>query len=105
LEFPVAARTDLGLKHYLAAIEPPVYLSLYKWKVSNAGLKELAGLTDLETLDLRSTKVTNEGLKELAGLRNLKFLDLRNTKVTDNGREELQKALPGCTILHSKSKA
>jgi hypothetical protein len=42
--------------------------------------------------------VTDAGLKELAGLKSLQRLDLRFTRVTYNGVAELLKALPGCNI-------
>ena len=44
--------------------------------MTDAGLKELAGLTQLQTLNLAGTKVTDAGLKELAGLTQLQTLDL-----------------------------
>jgi hypothetical protein len=43
--------------------------------------------------------VTDAGLKELAGLKSLQSLDLSRTKVTDAGLKELQKALPDCEIV------
>ena len=42
--------------------------------------------------------MTDHGLKELASLKNLYTLDLRATQVTDAGAQELQKALPKCRI-------
>jgi len=40
-------------------------------------------------------------LKHLAGLKNLESLDLTGCdKVTDKGIAELQKALPNCKITH-----
>jgi Leucine-rich repeat (LRR) protein len=68
-------------------------------KVTDAGLKELARLKQLQWLHLYQTKVTDAGLKELAALKNLHTLDLRDTKVTDAGLKELRKALPGCRIV------
>jgi hypothetical protein len=50
LDIPPTARTDLGLKHYLAAVEPPRALYLDLWDVTDAGLKELAGLKGLRGL-------------------------------------------------------
>jgi len=44
--------------------------------------------------------VTDAGLKELAGLKALESLDLREAKVTNKGIADLQKALPKCTIHH-----
>ena len=57
--------------------------------MTDAGLKELAGLKSLQTLDLGDTQVTDAGLKELAGLKSLQTLDLSDTKVTDAGLKEL----------------
>jgi len=42
--------------------------------------------------------VGNAGLKELAGLKNLQMLYVSNTKVTAAGQQELEKALPKCQI-------
>jgi hypothetical protein len=67
-------------------------------KVTDAGLKELAGLKGLKELDLDDTQVTDAGLKELAALKELKELGLFGTKVTDAGVAELRKALPTLTI-------
>ena len=49
-------------------------------------------------LGLGATKVTDVGVKELATLKNLTSLDLSVTDVTDAGVKELQKALPKCKI-------
>jgi internalin A len=64
------------------------------------GLKELAGLQQLQSLGLRGTQVTGTALKHLAGLKQLLSLDLSNTKVTetDVALKELRKALPNCNI-------
>jgi hypothetical protein len=111
LEIPPPARTDLGLKHYLAAVEPPSVLYLDLWDVTDAGLKELAGLRSLRGLSLFScmcsrtrdkqpldSPVTDAGLKELAGLKRLRWLRLNDTKVTATGVATLQKELPACKI-------
>jgi hypothetical protein len=66
--------------------------------VTDAGLKEVARLKNLQELSLYATRVTDMGLKELAGLTNLRALDLSKAKVTGAGLKELRKALPGCTI-------
>jgi internalin A len=47
---------------------------------------------------LWGTKITDAGLKELAALRNLQRLKLASRDVTDAGVEELRKALPNCDI-------
>jgi internalin A len=86
--------TDAGLKE-LAGMKNLRKLNLSgcrsddRAKVTDAGLKELAGHKNLQWLDLSYTQVTDAGLKELAGLKSLKELDLRVTKVTDAGLKEL----------------
>ena len=68
--------------------------------MTDAGLKELADLKNLTTLNLAGTQVTDAGLKELTGLKNLSELDLSGVaKVTRDGVAELRKALPKCEII------
>ena len=98
LSIPVQAQTDIGLKHYLAAIEPSSRLYLKDWQITDAGLVHIKGLTNLESLNLNGTEVTDAGLAHLKGLTNLQGLDLRRTKITDAGVAELKKALPNCKI-------
>src|SRR5207245_2591285 len=74
--------TDAGLKE-LAGLKSLQSLDLMFTMVTDAGLKELAGLKSLQTLKLNSRQVTDTGLKELAGLKNLQALSLGGTKVTD----------------------
>ena len=81
--------TDAGLKE-LAELKNLQALDLSQNNlVTDAGLKELAGLKSLQKLTLHDTKVTDAGLKELAGLKNLQTLDLSRTKVTGVRLKEL----------------
>jgi Leucine-rich repeat (LRR) protein len=73
LTIPDDARTDLGLKHYLAALETKNALYLQRWKITDAGLVHLKGLTGLQKLSLPE-------------------------QITDAGIAALQKALPDCKI-------
>jgi selenocysteine-specific translation elongation factor len=50
----------------------------------------------LQSLDLSGIKVTDAGLKALKELKNLQVLDI--DRITDEGVEDLQKALPNLTI-------
>ena len=52
----------------------------------------------MEFTDGVRVRVTDAGLKELAKLTNLATLHLGGTKVTDVGVKELQKAVPKCQI-------
>ena len=73
-------------------------LALANARVTDAGVKELAGVKTLQSLNLWNTQVTDMGLKELADLKSLRFLSLKYTQVTDAGVAELRKALPNCNI-------
>jgi hypothetical protein len=50
------------------------------------------------SLDLTDTRVTDAGLKELAGLQQLRTLRVRATQVTEAGAAELRKALPELVV-------
>lgn len=89
--------TDAGLKE-LAGLKSLESLKLGSTQITDAGLKELAGLTSLRSLDLSFTIVlTDRGLKELTGLTSLQSLAVGSTKVTDGGLKELT----GLTRLQS----
>jgi Leucine-rich repeat (LRR) protein len=85
------ARTDLGLKCYLAALKtPPESLNLTSWNVTDEGLKELINIKDdLRELNLSGCKITDAGVKELAKLSKLRSLDLYATKITDAAMKNL----------------
>jgi Leucine rich repeat len=74
-------------------------LELSSARVTDEGLKALAGFSSLESLDLDgNAQITDAGLKELYGLTSLQSLNLAGTKVTRAGVELLTKALPECRI-------
>jgi hypothetical protein len=91
--------TDAGLKE-LAGLKGLTYLALEGTRVTDVGLKELAGLKGLTDLHLGGTKVTDAGLKELVKLKGLSHLDLIRATVTDKGVQKLSSALPECEIWH-----
>lgn len=64
-------------------------LDLNSTQITDEGMKELAGLKDLQMLNLQETPVTDAGLKELARLKVLQSLNLFRTQVTDEGLKEL----------------
>lgn len=57
---------------YLAGIRSLRFLSL--GGISNPGMRHVARLTNLETLDLRESKITSPGIEALAGLFRLRAL-------------------------------
>ncbi len=67
-------------------------------EMTDAGLKELAGLTNLQSLDIKGMQVTDAGLKYLAALKSLRTLSIHDSKVTKAGIAALQTKLPTCRI-------
>ena len=102
LDLDFTTVTDAGLKE-LAGLTGMQSLTLNGNNVTDVGLKELAALKDLQILNLQGTKVTDAGLKELAGLKKLKELNLAHTKVTDAGIQQLRAALPSIGCIYDQS--
>ncbi len=92
-----SAITDADLKH-LRLLTELEKIRLSADGLTNAGLEHLQGLTQLRSLSISNPKVTDEGLVYLKGLTSLETLNLTGTGVTEKGVQELQKALPDCTI-------
>ncbi|MCI0682906.1 MAG: sigma-70 family RNA polymerase sigma factor [Gemmataceae bacterium] len=80
--------TDAGVKH-LAALPNLNTLWLSWTNTTEAGLKDIARLQNLHTLRLGGVPVTDEGVKDLATMTNLRALWLDWTKVTDAGLKHL----------------
>ena len=93
-----STRLKLGKKLEHVLFNAVQWLDLSNTQVTDASLKELAGLKQLRTLNLSNTQVTDAGLKELAGLKQLQTLYLYRAQVTDAGVRKLKKALPIVTI-------
>lgn len=91
-----AGFTPAGLRH-IASLGSLTHLTIVCPSVTDAGLKELAPLTGLTSLNL-GAEVTDAGLKEIVRFSNLTELTLFNTKVTDAGMRELA-ALKNLTTL------
>jgi len=75
------------------------YLSLARTKITDEGLAYLKSMPRLEMLELSDTDISDEGLKHLRGLARLQWVYVDGTKVTKKGVEELQAALPHCIVL------
>lgn len=96
---PLDSQTDLGLRHYLAAVDP-VALNLNGWrKLTDAGVKEVARLHQLQALHLADTAITDAGVNALVALTKLHTLDLSDTAITDIGLS----SLAGLDQLHTLS--
>ncbi len=92
LELPFNLNNDEVLKHYVAALRSPDRLNLYRWRITDEGLKHLAGLKKLHTLNIGDTKVSDEGLKQLAG-RQLLRLTIPSAAQTNVGLKHYLAAL------------
>jgi len=71
----------------------------YDTRVTDAGFKELAGLNNLQSLNLCRRAITDQGLGQLTGLKNLRSLYLAGTQITDAGLKEVA-ALENLQTLH-----
>ena len=92
--------TDAGLKG-VAKLTQLKGLYLEGTEITDAGLKEVAKLKQLNFLALNLTQITDAGLKEVAKLKQLRFVNLEDTKVTKAGVDQLIKVLPKCKINHN----
>ena len=89
--------TDDGLKH-LAGIKLKK-LHLEKTAIGDKGLAHLKEQTELEYLNLYATKVTDEGLVHLHGMKNLKRLYVWQSQVTPEGMKQLEEKIPGLEVV------
>ena len=96
-------RTDAGLEA-VARMESLPELDLSGQKgISDAGLKQLGGISTLVVLKLSmadfgppgagtsgKSRITDEGIAHLASLKNMKRLDISGIDITDDGLAKLQ---------------
>ena len=80
------------------SVEKMLRLSLEKTKITDAGLKELAGCVGVQAVILSQSQVTDAGLARVAAFPDLRILDLHDSKITTRGLKEL-KGLPKLRIL------
>ena len=92
--------TDAGLKE-VAKLTQLKGLYLEGTDITDAGLKEITKLKQLSFLALNQTQITDASLKDVAKLKQLKFINLEDTKVTESGVTQLQKTLPKSKIKHN----
>ena len=79
-------------------------MSIRYGKITGAGLAHLAGLPNLETLEVSDSNVDDAGLARLSGVTKLKALKLRATEITDAGLTHLSglKALETLDLSHTR---
>ena len=76
---------------WLAGLDQLETLNLAGTSVTDAGLDYLRGLPELKSLDLSRTQVTDAGLEHLSGLSKLSALSLKSTHITGAGLESVGK--------------
>ncbi|MGL4550924.1 MAG: leucine-rich repeat domain-containing protein [Gemmataceae bacterium] len=67
-------------------------------RVTDAGLKALAGFVNLRKVNVFETRVTDAGLAQLGGLKKLREVIAVRSAVTDAGAKALAAAVPGCVV-------
>jgi serine/threonine protein kinase len=77
---------------------PVIGVDFGSTEVTDAGLEQLRGLTQLRVLNLSTTHVTDAGLEHVKGLTQLQVLSLYNTNVTDAGSEHLKGLTQLCEL-------
>jgi hypothetical protein len=90
---------DAELAKLAAVGRDLVWLDLSRTAITDAGLKALTAMPNLEHLDLRETAVGDAGVAALAPLGHLRTLGLYGTAVTDEGLPSIQR-LAGVTRLY-----
>jgi hypothetical protein len=81
--------TDQGLRN-IAQLKELKSLELRSCYITDNGLSALSGMTKLENLDLGNcNQITDDGFQKLKGLTKLQTLDLGGTSITDQSIKQL----------------
>ena len=89
--------TDAGMRH-LRNLKELQFLDCKDVPLSDAGLEHIGTLSRLTCLDLSGTRVTSAGMKFLINLKTLDTLDLSGTRIGDEGMASIAK-LPSLAFL------
>lgn len=89
--------TDAGIKHLLS-VSQLQKLNLLQTGVTANGIKLLSALRNLSTLDLGGLPVSDQALSSFQVLTNLEYLDIWGSKISDEGALTLKK-LPKLSFL------
>ena len=92
--------TDAGMKN-LVRLKNLESLRLSRCQITGDGMQYLKQMTRLKTLDVYDTHVDNSGLQQLKGLKKLTFVVAKRTNVTKDGAKRLQQSLPNCKVAYS----
>ena len=75
------------------------HLDLCAQGITDAGVRRLAGLPNLQTLWLSQTRITDASVDTLAGIGTLRELALGGTRMTAEGKLRLAAARPECGFV------
>lgn len=96
--------TDAGLKE-LAKLKNLNKLHLEHTAITDAGLASLKSLPYLEYINLVDTKVSDAGLKDIAGAKSIRALYVWKSAVTDTAVSMVTKQHPNLTVVNGFSEA
>jgi hypothetical protein len=68
--------------------------------MTDAGLKHLAGLADLASVDLNNTNITDASVETLANFKRLTAVRVNITQITADGAKKLAALRPDIQIFH-----
>jgi len=77
-------------------------LNLGNTNISDADLKTVQDLQDLQYLDLDQTRISDIGADHLMHLHRLQHLNLNGTSVTMPKIQQLEQSIPGLIVEHRK---
>ena len=89
--------TDAGLKH-LAPLTAMVSLDFPNADITDDGLRYLSGMTNLDNVTIGG-RITDEGLRHLVTLQSLRVLQLRTRTVSLEGVKWLWERLPSLQMV------
>ncbi|MBI1373966.1 MAG: hypothetical protein GC159_14685 [Phycisphaera sp.] len=81
---------DSHLQNLAPVKEQLSWLNLANTKISDTGLKAIAGFPHLSRLHLEKTVIGDEAIEHIKTLKELEYLNLYGTKVTDKGVDQLK---------------
>lgn len=88
-DYSLKSATDKSLRH-IRGINRDVTVDLLRAEnISNEGLREIRGCSNIRWLKLGGTRIDDDGVKLLDGLSRLETLDLSRLPLTDRGLETL----------------
>jgi thiol-disulfide isomerase/thioredoxin len=86
---------------HLKQIKLITCLHLQHTSVTDAGLEQLKGMSNIFSINLEGTSISDRGLDSLKTIRSLNYVILTGTRVTDDGSLALRRALPGLRVYRS----